>query len=119
MHRICAAALAALLLGGCAGWHHVETSPPGALDRRTVLAFDVGMKHVQLHAVRFTADSVSGVPWLQPPSCDSCRVSFALRDVTHAEAGHPERNFWVALTPVFALFGAAMVYAISYSHSAD
>ena len=46
------------------------------------------------HAVVLTADSVSGIPYLLPPSCDSCRVALTRTAVDSVRLGHPERGFW-------------------------
>jgi hypothetical protein len=39
------------------------------------------------HAVVLTADSVSGVPYLRPPSCDSCRVALSRAAVDSMRTG--------------------------------
>ncbi|HEY4100436.1 MAG TPA: hypothetical protein VGM20_06130 [Gemmatimonadales bacterium] len=95
---------------GCANWQPVAISPaPHPVDQRAILEFHVHDQVVRLHGVRFSADSLSGVPWLKHLNCDSCRVQYALADISQPRAGHPGREAWIWLSPVIALFGIALV----------
>lgn len=49
---------------------------------------------LQWHAVRLTADSISGVPFLQPVECDSCRTRIARAEVDSLRLGNPVGGFW-------------------------
>ena len=84
-----------LALAGCgAGWHRVETTPDATVDPRTqYLVYHAGAAD-RWHALRVTADSVSGVPWLAPVECDSCRVTLASVAVDSLKEGHPVAGLW-------------------------
>lgn len=47
-----------------------------------------------LHGVEIKSDSVYGVPFIEPPSCDSCRVRIALGAVDSLRSGNKERGFF-------------------------
>jgi hypothetical protein len=101
---------------GCANWQPVTVNPaPRAVDERTIVEFHLHEQVVRLHGVRFSTDSLSGVPWLQHLSCDSCRVQYALADVSHPRAGHPGREAWIWLSPVIVLFGIGLAFALGCS----
>ncbi len=80
-----------MLVQSCStGWRRVNP-PPGvqwpAQQRAQVWR---GGQSVQWHSVRVSRDSISGVPFVQPPSCDSCRVGVALAEVDSVCAGAPD-----------------------------
>lgn len=108
-----------LLVAGCgAGWHRVETAPDTALDPRTQYLVHHGGSADRWHAVRVTADSVSGVSWLRPIECDSCRVAFPRAAVDSLEEGHPSAGFWKGVG--LAFFGPPMalsIYCILTGHA--
>lgn len=89
-----------LLLSGCASSPKpVSPAPSRALSPRDrVEVWTGGTSHL-LHGVRFTADSVTGVPYLRPPDCDSCRVSLTLSTVDSMKTAPGEGN---AIAGVFA-----------------
>ena len=72
-------ALSLLLLSACAsyqGARPIEAVPQQPELRDRYELWSQGTGH-QLHSLRLTPDSVSGVPWWNDPQCDSCRVAFA------------------------------------------
>ncbi len=80
LRGIAAAALAAGA-ASCASWQgrpHVLDSPLGSRDQ--VRLWVRGEAH-QVHGVRVTTDSVTAVPFIRAPSCDSCALRFARTDV--------------------------------------
>lgn len=77
-----------------AGWRRVEPQPPASLPPRQQVEIWQGGKVVRLHAVTLTADSLSGVPYIQSPGCDSCRVSLARQSVDSIRSGNPTAGFW-------------------------
>jgi hypothetical protein len=92
-------------VAGCAGWHGIEPQRAPRLQEGDVLEFQASGATVRLHAVRFTGDSLSGVPWLKHTSCDSCRVSYATSAISGARVGHPETIGWiVVLVPLYLLY---------------
>ena len=77
-----------LLLGlwgasACATAHPIDLSPRPALDPRDVLEFRYRGESIALESVRYTADSVTGIPWHAPTDP---RVGYLLKDVTNAKA---------------------------------
>ena len=52
---------------------------------------------VQLKGIAVTGDSLSGVPWLKPLDCASCRVTFARTSVDSLRTGSPEGGFIATL----------------------
>ena len=57
------------------------------------------------HAVVLTDDSVSGVPYLRPTGCDTCRLGRGRADVDSIRVGDPVAGFWrtaalVAVAPL-------------------
>lgn len=97
----------ALLQCGCgAGW---QASPitPGPLPPRQQAQVWTGGRAQQWHAIVVTAESVSGVPFTQPPGCDSCRVAVARGAVDSIRLGNPSAGLWKSV----ALGGAITLAA--------
>jgi hypothetical protein len=65
------------------------------------------------HAVRSSADSVSGIPFLQPIDCDSCRLSIPRAEVDSLRLGNPTGALWAS---VGAALGATVVAALLLCH---
>ena len=79
-----------LATAGCgAGWRRVElpagTEPP----QRQQAQLWVGDRSARLHGLIVTTDSISGVPYFQSPSCDSCRVTMPRTAVDSVRFGDP------------------------------
>jgi hypothetical protein len=72
--------LALTLLGGCAGWQRFVPPSDSILAPRQQVQVWRGRQAQVMHGVRLTPDSLFGVPFHQPPSCDSCVVALP-RDV--------------------------------------
>jgi hypothetical protein len=47
-----------------------------------------------LHAVTLEADTLRGVPFTKPPTCDSCGVNLSLGTVDSLRVGNKERGFF-------------------------
>jgi hypothetical protein len=77
-----------------AGWHRIEPVAPRSLPKRQQVELWQGSHRLQLHAVRLLGDSISGVPFVRPPECDSCRVSVPRASVDSLRAGNPTGGFW-------------------------
>lgn len=95
-HLRSALVLAALLpQAACgAGWHRIEPATPSNLPKRQQVQVWQGERKLQLHAVRLAGDSISGVPYVQSPDCDSCRVSLPRASVDSLKTGNPSGGFW-------------------------
>lgn len=76
-----------------AGWRRIEATPRSTLaPRQQVQLWSQG--HVRRwHAVRWSADSVSGVPFLQAIACDTCRLTVAQGTIDSVRIGNPTGGF--------------------------
>jgi hypothetical protein len=77
-----------------AGWHRITPPAPTTLPSRQQVEVWQGGRLLRLHAIRLTNDSLSGVPFVKPPDCDSCRVSLARAEVDSMRAGNPTAGLW-------------------------
>ena len=105
---------AAILLAGCsANWAPLTTPVAKPLGERDIVEFHAGEQLVRLHAVVITKDSLSGIPWLDHTSCDTCRVRYALANITQLRTGEPGRPAWALIIPFLVFFGAGLLFLIS------
>jgi len=98
--------VAAFALNGCgANWRPVGTAETQTLKPKpaAVLEFHAKGQLVRLHGVAFEHDSVSGIPWLEHLSCDSCRLRYAVADISQARVGEPGRAAWSLVLPVVGI----------------
>lgn len=84
------------------------------LDQRAVIEFRVKEQMVRLHGVRFARDSISGIPWLDHLTCDTCRVGYALMDVSGLRRGNPGAGAWWILGPLIGILSAGALVALSW-----
>jgi len=99
---------------GCgAGWRQASELPPGPLPEGQQAQVWHAGRAERWHALILTADSISGVSFLRPRNCDSCRAALARAEVDSVRLGHPERGLWrsVGLT----LGGVALVALVACS----
>ncbi len=88
----------ALLSAGCgAGWQQAAALVPGPLPTRQQVQVWSGGHARQWHAVAVARDSLSGIPYTEPPSCETCRESIARTAVDSVRLGSPEAGFWKTL----------------------
>ncbi len=100
-----------VVLAGCSpGWQPVNTTPTPSFDERTTVRVHTDTGNVTLHAVRIANDTLSGIPWTEHTSCESCRVRFALGGISRLETGNPGAPAWWILGPFvgFILLGLAL-----------
>ena len=82
-----------LLSQGCgAGWHRVDLVGPYRTGQQVQVWHDKRVE--QWHAVVVRADSVTGVPYVNSVSCDSCRVAIPRAEVDSIRLGDPVAGFW-------------------------
>jgi hypothetical protein len=114
---------ATFVLTACAGtnWEPLRLPSPAPLDSRTVLEFHARDSLIRLHGVRFTRDSLSGIPWLDHLSCDSCRVTYRLSDISGVRTGDPGAGAWVVAGPMLVITGfiAALTLAFGLAYHGD
>lgn len=76
-----------------AEWHAVTLPSAAALPAKQQVQRWREGRSTRLHGIALTNDSVTGVPFLQPLSCDSCRVGFARAGVDSLRVGDPPGGF--------------------------
>ena len=85
----------ALPQAGCgAGWRRIDPQAPAALPKRQQVQVWQAGRVIRLHAVEMAADSLTGVPYLRPPDCDSCRVALGRQKIDSIRSGNPSAGFW-------------------------
>jgi hypothetical protein len=93
-----------------AGWRRIHRTAPSSLSpRQQIQLWSHGRPH-RWHAVQWRTDSVSGIPFMQPIACDSCRQSVPQTEVDSVRVGNPTAGFWrsVGLTlAIMAVVGFA------------
>jgi hypothetical protein len=101
--------LLCLAAHGCAVWTPLppddwNTAKPTRQQVQVWIADSV----VVLHAVIAQPDSLSGVPYLKHPSCDSCRIAIPMASVDSLRTGSTETGWW-AFTGAMAGLVAVIV----------
>jgi len=106
-----------LMVAGCAPSHPIDLAPKPTMDARDVLEFRYRGETITLESIRYTADSVTGIPWRQPTDP---RVGYLLADVTqakHFETGksgdHAARAILVSLGAGLLLLGYLISRALA------
>jgi hypothetical protein len=84
----------------CTSWSHPEPPSPVDLAPNRQVRVWTAERTWRLHAVRFTSDSLTGVPYQQPTSCDSCRVAVPLAKVDSIQTGGGSEGRAIALIAV-------------------
>jgi hypothetical protein len=87
----------------------VEDLGPRVLPIRAQVQVWQDERVMFLHAVTLEPDTLRGVPFTQPPTCDSCGVRVPLTAVDSLRVGSKERGFFRTAGLVVAL-GAAWAY---------
>lgn len=91
------------------GWHRLEDLSPRALPQRNqVQVWREGEARL-LHDVQLEPDTIEGVPYIDAPGCDSCRVHIPLADVDSLRIGNKERGFFRTAGLVLGI-GAVWAY---------
>ena len=120
MHRKPPLLLVLLALTACnSNWQPVTLLHPSPIDRKTVLEFQAKNQLVRLHGVEFKRDSLSGIPWLEHLSCDTCRVRYAFSDISQARAGNPGAGAWSLGIPMLIIGGGLMVVGFLFFTGSD
>lgn len=106
--------LLGLGLSACGpGWQPVSVARPQTMNEGTILEFHAKNELVRLHGVRFERDSLSGIPWLEHLTCDTCRVHYALTDVSQARTGNPGATAWNIMVPFVLIVGGFVLVVTS------
>jgi hypothetical protein len=96
--------LAAMLFGllvatqACgANWHRPSELLPGPLNPRQQVQVWRHATPSRWHAVVVSPDTISGIPFLQPITCDSCRVALSRTEVDSLRFGNPVAGLWKSI----------------------
>ena len=87
----------------------MEDLTPRPFPARAQVQVWQGNKFILLHGLRLDPASLTGVPFTQAPTCDSCRVQMALGGVDSLRVGNKERGFFRTAGLVLAIM-AGMAY---------
>lgn len=99
-----------LLTQGCsAGWRRVSELEPFA-PRQQVQVWHQG-RALRWHALHVGPDSVSGIPYVRPITCASCRLAVPRGAVDSIRVGDPIDGFWKTVALVA---GVTVVAGIAY-----
>jgi len=102
-----------LVIAGCSGnWQPLVVPTRTPLAEKTVVEFRSHDSLIQMHGVRFTNDSLSGIPWLDHLSCDTCRKSYALARISEVKTGDPSAGARTMALPFAMFFGAGLVVGL-------
>jgi hypothetical protein len=106
----CASIALLLLAAGCipVGWHRTDLTSPFK-RREQVKVWSRGNVE-RWHAVVFSRDSISGIPYKMPVDCDRCRRSVALTEVDSLRTASP-LGFWVLM----AVCATGIVYGVIHA----
>lgn len=99
-----------VVIVGCGGTRVIDESARPKLQPNDLVEFYYRGAKVQLESVRFTHDSVSGVPWHEPSLCCK-RMTYALEEITR-----PKIRTFPSLVSVFAVvFGIVLFIGLEFA----
>ncbi|HEV8399691.1 MAG TPA: hypothetical protein VGQ18_07605 [Gemmatimonadales bacterium] len=117
---VAAAAALAVFSASCgAGWHQPKQLQPGTLSPRQQVQVWSGGTARRWHAVRVGPDSISGIPFVQPTTCDTCRIAVPRGAVDSLRLGDPIEGFWKTVALVLGTFTLALIYTCRGGCGAD
>jgi hypothetical protein len=90
-------AMAGLQLGCGAGWRRVSPLPDSSIDPNQQIQVWQKGKAQRWHGVRIGADSVTGLAFMVPLTCDSCRRAIPRAQVDSLRFGSPPAGFWKSI----------------------
>jgi len=93
-----------------AGWHQPKQLEPGSLSPRQQVQVWSGGTARRWHAVRVGPDSISGISFVQPTNCDSCRIALPHAAVDSIRLGDPVEGLWKSVALVLGTFTLALIY---------
>ena len=87
-------AVLAFLQGCGAGWHQPAEAGPTSFEPRQQIQIWRGTTVDRWHAVKVASDTISGIPYLDPLDCGSCRIALPQTAVDSIRLGNPVAGFW-------------------------
>ena len=86
------AVVSQLGLSACAGWQRIEPTPSPAFDERQDVQVWSGTHAVELHGVVLDADTLRGVPSVDPLDCTTCGIAIARSQIDSVRIGSREAS---------------------------
>ena len=102
-----------------AGWRLPPGGPPIPLPARQQVQVWMAGSAQQWHAVSITRDSVTGIPYFKPVSCDSCRLGVLATRVDSIRLGNPVAGFWKTIGLIIGVPFVALLIACRGSCNFD
>jgi hypothetical protein len=87
-------------LPGCVHWSEAKAPAPQAFPAREQVKVWTGNRSVRLQSVRIEAESLSGTPYKDSPTCDSCRVSLPSSAVDSIQTGKSPEALSIAIIAI-------------------
>ncbi len=110
----------AVLSASCgAGWHQLKQLEAGALAPRQQIQVWSGGTARRWHAVRVGPDSITGIPFAQPTTCDTCRIAVPRAAVDSIRLGDPVEALWKSVALVLGTFTLFWIYTCRSGCGAD
>lgn len=94
-------------------YHPLSLTPTPTVGQDKIVTFRARASVVRLHAVAFTADSVSGIPLGQPAGCSSSRLGFDLADISQPRVSGSGISTPAVITALVAL-GVVAYYLVTH-----
>src|SRR2546421_10898423 len=93
------------LTSGCAGWRRIAAPIDSTLAPRQQVQIWQGRRSRLVHSVRLTSDTLFGIPFSQPSSCDSCMIALPRASIDSLRVGNQEGPavVWIMLPLVGGL----------------
>jgi len=93
-------------LPGCVHWSAATAPTPQTFPAREQVKVWTGNHAVRLQSVRIEAESLSGTPYKDSPTCDNCRVSMPTSTVDSIQTGKSPEALSIAIIaiPIAAFF---------------
>jgi hypothetical protein len=104
--RLLLLALLALLACGPA-WQRIDQEVPRQLPPQDQVQVYGPAGSQRWHGVRIGSDSISGIGWLDPLECDTCRTALPRSAVDSLQLGHPVAGLGKG---VGLAFGTLLIY---------
>ena len=99
----------------CMTWSGAKPPTPQEFSPGKQIQVWAGERSWRLHGVRVTPDTVSGIHFMDPLECDSCRISLPLAAVDSIKTGRSEAaSIAIVVVPVglFLLIATAIASSI-------
>ena len=108
--------LATLASTGCgSGWRLEPVQPARTVDPRQQVQVWSGGDALRWHGLQLGQDSLSGLPFIAPLDCDSCRTTLPLSAVDSLRFGDPPGGFLDMIAVVLGVCALVAVLACCQS----